>query len=144
MFRKNQTQKELEELENITKAISDLESELPNLKARQKELQDSLSQKLGFKTEQKKSSDEVTEVTKKIEKKLDDGTYFVKPANIIKARTILKANSIKAKVVKSKGKDYFVEPTKEQNTDEFNKFMKTNEEIKAVYHWSGYTRKVKN
>ena len=64
MFRKNQTQKELEELENITKAISDLESELPNLKARQKELQDSLSQKLGFKTEQKKSSDEVTEVTK--------------------------------------------------------------------------------
>ena len=66
---KNQTQKQLEELEKLTSAIKEVELNLPLMKSRQTELQNLLSAKLGFsktKSELKTvESDKATETTVK-------------------------------------------------------------------------------
>ena len=66
---KSQTQKQIEELEKLVSVIQDIEKQLPELVARKEELQNAISEKLGFKkiesTNKKEViSNEVLEVTK--------------------------------------------------------------------------------
>ena len=122
-------QNEQEELK--TKTLEKLSKQLAKLEAKKKFKHASTPTEIS----------ETFESEKPKQKKLDDGTYFVKPKNLIAMRTALKSNKINAKVIKSGGIDWYVKP--EQNTDIFNQKMKSIDEIIALYHWEPFTRKVR-
>ena len=142
---KSKTQKQIEELEKLVSVIQDIEKQLPELIARKEELQNAISEKLGFKkiesTNKKEViSNEVLEIAKpaKTEKVMQPSTSFFISEEMMKKNRLAIHNAFKKQGVKiaeyqtegmKKKGDKGIKAKEGQNTDDFNKSAQELKEI---------------